>query len=113
MHGSGKWTCDAAKNAVLFVTMQQNVFAAGAANYFVTPEAGDSLGAIVPEQNFAVASDQIHSGLQAVQNGSKDAWILKFRHLRGLGVPFEFFIGKRGRTFSVGPERKTSARTSV
>ena len=83
VHGLGKGTGADAKNAVLLVTMREDIFATGTADDIMTPVAGDSLRAIVPEQNLSVAPDQVHSGLQAVQHGAEDVRILKFRHGRG------------------------------
>jgi hypothetical protein len=71
----------AAENAVLLVTLSEDILAAGAANDVMTTIAGDPLRAIVPEPNFPVAPDQVHSGLQTFQDASKDIRILKFNHL--------------------------------
>jgi hypothetical protein len=75
-------TGSTAKNAVLLVAMSEDILAAGAADDGMTPIAGDSLRAIVPEQDFSVAPDQVHSGLQAVQDSSEDGRVLKFSHRR-------------------------------
>ena len=83
VHGPGKGTGGTAKNAVLLIALSQDIFAAGAADDIMTPVAGDSLRAIVPEQNLSVSPDQVHAGLQAVQHGAEDVRILKFRHGRG------------------------------
>ena len=61
-------TGSTAKNAVLLVAMSEDILAAGVADDGMTPIAGDSLRAVVPEQNFAVAPDQVHSGLQAIRD---------------------------------------------
>ncbi len=95
----GKGTGADAKNAVLLVTMREDIFATKAADYVVTPVAGDFLCAIIPEQNFPVAPNQTDSGLQAVQNGAGDIRVLKFRHA-GSGVFLTNpSIGREGKSF--------------
>jgi hypothetical protein len=99
VHDSSEWTTGAAKNAVLLVTLSEDVFAAGAPNHIVTPVAGDSLCAIVPEHNFPVTPDHVHSGRQALQDGSKDIRILKVDHRRKDWIPLDSSIGGCGESF--------------
>jgi hypothetical protein len=94
VHDSGERTGSTAKNAVLLVALSEDILAAGAADDVMTPIAGDSLRAIVPEQDFSVAPDQVQSGLQAVQDSSEDGRVLKkFSHRRNDRVPLQSSIG--------------------
>ena len=68
VHDPSERTGGAAKNAVLLVTLSEDILAAGAANDVMTTIAGDPLRAIVPEPDLPVAPDQVHSGLQTFQD---------------------------------------------
>jgi hypothetical protein len=106
---SGERTGDASKNAVLLVTLGEDILAAGAADDIMTRIAGDSLRAIVPEPDFSVAPDQMHSGRQAVQDSSKDVRVLKFSHRRNGRVPLESSIGIGRESFKYEPGQQVRA----
>src|SRR5579872_3457692 len=72
----------AASNTALTVTLLQNIVAAGTSHHLMPLVPGHPFCALVPKKNSPIPIGHRHSGLQSVQHGSKDLWILKFGHKR-------------------------------
>jgi hypothetical protein len=56
----------------------------GASNDLVALVVGKPFGALIPEQDLPVSIHYGYPGLEAVQYGSKDLWILKLGHRAAL-----------------------------
>src|SRR5277367_2653915 len=78
--GSADWTACSTSDTTLAVTVQQNIVTTGASHYLMPLVSGNSLGALVPEQDLPVPVGHAYTTLQAVQYGPEDLWILMFRH---------------------------------
>jgi hypothetical protein len=79
-HGVGERAGGSAKDRLVLIAVDQNVFAAVASDHILTQVAADVLGTLVPEQNLPIAVNQVHAGLQTFQDSTEDLGILEFRH---------------------------------
>jgi len=57
VYGSRERAGHAAKGAVMFVTVRENILAAGTPKHLVASIAGDLFRAVVPEKNLPIAAD--------------------------------------------------------
>ena len=100
VQGSTDGTGSATGGTALTVTVQQNIVAAGAANHLVPFVPGEPFSALVPEQDLPVSISHGDADLQAVQHGTENLRILKFRHKR-LEAALGYSSAGKGKYFSV------------
>jgi hypothetical protein len=81
-HGFGQRAGCRAQQVTLTVAVIEQTVTATTAYNFVAQIAGDSLGAIVPEDDPPVPIHQVDPGLQAFQDSPQHFWALKLRHVR-------------------------------